>query len=156
MTPCPECRFDASAYTLDDVAATLRTVPDWWTLLTHDRDTTGVAALARRASELVRALPTDADADQRRALCHDLLHDLHLAVTGRELGFQAGDLLARAERVVQEFEASGHGYHGVVAFLSNEVVANHVLGCDSDFGLWTPEYGWWLEKRKNNLVDLKK
>ena len=30
------------------------------------------------------------------------------------------------------------------------------LGCDSDFGLWTPEYGWWLEKRKNNLVGLKK
>ena len=30
------------------------------------------------------------------------------------------------------------------------------LGCDSDFGLWTPEYGWWLEKRKNNLVGLTK
>ncbi|MCF8533161.1 MAG: NADH:flavin oxidoreductase/NADH oxidase [Reyranella sp.] len=25
------------------------------------------------------------------------------------------------------------------------------LGCDSDFDMWTPEYGWWLEKRKNNL-----
>ena len=25
------------------------------------------------------------------------------------------------------------------------------LGCDDDFDLWTPEYGWWLEKRKNNL-----
>ena len=30
------------------------------------------------------------------------------------------------------------------------------LGCDSDFELWNPEYGWWLEKRKNNLVGLKK
>lgn len=30
------------------------------------------------------------------------------------------------------------------------------LGCDGDFGLWTPEYGWWLEKRKNNLVGLTK
>lgn len=25
------------------------------------------------------------------------------------------------------------------------------LGCDGDFEMWTPEYGWWLEKRKNNL-----
>ena len=25
------------------------------------------------------------------------------------------------------------------------------LGCDPDFELWTPEYGWWLDKRKNNL-----
>ncbi len=25
------------------------------------------------------------------------------------------------------------------------------LGCDADFDMWTPEYGWWLEKRKNNL-----
>ncbi len=25
-----------------------------------------------------------------------------------------------------------------------------------DFEMWTPEYGWWLEKRKNNLVGLKK
>jgi 2,4-dienoyl-CoA reductase-like NADH-dependent reductase (Old Yellow Enzyme family) len=30
------------------------------------------------------------------------------------------------------------------------------LGCDSDFELWNPEYGWWLDKRKNNLVGLKK
>ena len=25
------------------------------------------------------------------------------------------------------------------------------LGCDPDFGMWTPENGWWLDKRKNNL-----
>ena len=25
------------------------------------------------------------------------------------------------------------------------------LGCDIDFGMWNPEYGWWLDKRKNNL-----
>ena len=30
------------------------------------------------------------------------------------------------------------------------------LGCDADFEMWTPEYGWWLDKRKNNLVGLKK
>ena len=30
------------------------------------------------------------------------------------------------------------------------------LGCDANFELWTPEYGWWLDKRKNNLVGLKK
>jgi 2,4-dienoyl-CoA reductase-like NADH-dependent reductase (Old Yellow Enzyme family) len=30
------------------------------------------------------------------------------------------------------------------------------LGCDADFAMWTPEYGWWLDKRRNNLVDLKK
>jgi len=30
------------------------------------------------------------------------------------------------------------------------------LGCDADFVMWTPEYGWWLDKRKNNLVGLKK
>jgi hypothetical protein len=29
--------------------------------------------------------------------------------------------------------------------------AAQALGCDPDFDLWTPEYGWWLEKRKNNL-----
>jgi 2,4-dienoyl-CoA reductase-like NADH-dependent reductase (Old Yellow Enzyme family) len=29
------------------------------------------------------------------------------------------------------------------------------LGCDSDFNMWTPEYGWWLDKRKNNLPDRK-
>ena len=28
------------------------------------------------------------------------------------------------------------------------------LGCDADFELWNPEYGWWLDKRKNNLADL--
>ncbi len=26
------------------------------------------------------------------------------------------------------------------------------LGCDSDFEMWTPEYGWWLDKRKANLA----
>ena len=30
------------------------------------------------------------------------------------------------------------------------------LRCDADFAMWTPEYGWWLDKRKNNLVGLKK
>jgi 2,4-dienoyl-CoA reductase-like NADH-dependent reductase (Old Yellow Enzyme family) len=25
------------------------------------------------------------------------------------------------------------------------------MGCDIDFGMWNPEYGWWLDKRKNNL-----
>lgn len=29
------------------------------------------------------------------------------------------------------------------------------LACDSSFEMWTPEYGWWLEKRKNNLPDRK-
>ncbi len=29
------------------------------------------------------------------------------------------------------------------------------LGCDSAFDMWTPEYGWWLDKRKNNLTDRK-
>ncbi|MBS0220674.1 MAG: NADH:flavin oxidoreductase/NADH oxidase [Proteobacteria bacterium] len=29
------------------------------------------------------------------------------------------------------------------------------LDCDSSFGMWTPEYGWWLDKRKNNLPDRK-
>ena len=29
------------------------------------------------------------------------------------------------------------------------------LGCDGDFEMWTPEYGWWLDKRKNNLPDRK-
>ena len=29
------------------------------------------------------------------------------------------------------------------------------LGCDSRFEMWNPEYGWWLEKRKNNLPDRK-
>ena len=29
------------------------------------------------------------------------------------------------------------------------------LGCDADFEMWTPEYGWWLDKRKNNLADLE-
>lgn len=27
------------------------------------------------------------------------------------------------------------------------------LGCDGDFEMWNPEYGWWLDKRKNNLPD---
>jgi 2,4-dienoyl-CoA reductase-like NADH-dependent reductase (Old Yellow Enzyme family) len=27
------------------------------------------------------------------------------------------------------------------------------LGCDTGFEMWNPEYGWWLEKRKNNLPD---
>jgi 2,4-dienoyl-CoA reductase-like NADH-dependent reductase (Old Yellow Enzyme family) len=27
------------------------------------------------------------------------------------------------------------------------------LGCDGDFQMWNPEYGWWLDKRKNNLSD---
>jgi 2,4-dienoyl-CoA reductase-like NADH-dependent reductase (Old Yellow Enzyme family) len=30
------------------------------------------------------------------------------------------------------------------------------LGCDTSFDLWNPEYGWWLDKRKNNLPDRKK
>ncbi|WIM12133.1 NADH:flavin oxidoreductase/NADH oxidase [Enhydrobacter sp.] len=29
------------------------------------------------------------------------------------------------------------------------------LGCDASFEMWNPEYGWWLEKRKNNLPDRK-
>ncbi len=29
------------------------------------------------------------------------------------------------------------------------------LGCDDDFEMWTPEYGWWLDKRKNNLPSKK-
>ncbi len=29
------------------------------------------------------------------------------------------------------------------------------LGCDSSFEMWNPEYGWWLDKRKNNLPDRK-
>ncbi len=36
------------------------------------------------------------------------------------------------------------------------VHAAQELGCDGDFEMWTPEYGWWLDKRKNNLVGLKK
>ena len=32
------------------------------------------------------------------------------------------------------------------------VHAAQELGCDADFAMWTPEYGWWLDKRKNNLV----
>jgi 2,4-dienoyl-CoA reductase-like NADH-dependent reductase (Old Yellow Enzyme family) len=31
------------------------------------------------------------------------------------------------------------------------VHAAQELGCDIDFGMWKPEYGWWLDKRKNNL-----
>ena len=30
------------------------------------------------------------------------------------------------------------------------------LGHDLDFGMWNPEYGWWLDKRKNNLPDRKR
>jgi 2,4-dienoyl-CoA reductase-like NADH-dependent reductase (Old Yellow Enzyme family) len=29
------------------------------------------------------------------------------------------------------------------------------LGCDDDFNMWIPEYGWWLDKRKNNLPSKK-
>ena len=29
--------------------------------------------------------------------------------------------------------------------------AAQALGCDADFELWTPEYGWWLEKREHTL-----
>ena len=36
------------------------------------------------------------------------------------------------------------------------VHAAQELGCDGGFEMWTPEYGWWLDKRKNNLVGLKK
>ena len=31
------------------------------------------------------------------------------------------------------------------------VHAAQELGCDADFSMWNPEYGWWLDKRKNNL-----
>ncbi len=31
------------------------------------------------------------------------------------------------------------------------VHAAQELGCDANFGMWNPEYGWWLDKRKNNL-----
>ena len=44
----------------------------------------------------------------------------------------------------------GCGWGGFALYAAQE------LGCDSDFEMWTPEYGWWLDKRKNNLVDLKK
>ena len=30
------------------------------------------------------------------------------------------------------------------------------LRCDVDFEMWTPEYGWWLDKRKNNLADIRR
>lgn len=30
------------------------------------------------------------------------------------------------------------------------------LGCDEAFDMWTPEYGWWLDKRRNNLPDKAK
>ena len=29
--------------------------------------------------------------------------------------------------------------------------AAQALGCDDDYELWPPEYGWWLNKRKANL-----
>ena len=31
------------------------------------------------------------------------------------------------------------------------VHAAQELGCDLNFEMWNPEYGWWLDKRKNNL-----
>ena len=31
------------------------------------------------------------------------------------------------------------------------VHAAQELGCDTSFEMWTPEYCWWLDKRKNNL-----
>jgi len=34
------------------------------------------------------------------------------------------------------------------------VHAAQELGCDTSFEMWTPEYGWWLDKRKNNLADI--
>jgi 2,4-dienoyl-CoA reductase-like NADH-dependent reductase (Old Yellow Enzyme family) len=34
------------------------------------------------------------------------------------------------------------------------VHAAQALGCDTSFEMWTPEYGWWLDKRKNNLADI--
>jgi 2,4-dienoyl-CoA reductase-like NADH-dependent reductase (Old Yellow Enzyme family) len=34
------------------------------------------------------------------------------------------------------------------------VHAAQELGCDTGFEMWTPEYGWWLDKRKNNLADI--
>jgi 2,4-dienoyl-CoA reductase-like NADH-dependent reductase (Old Yellow Enzyme family) len=36
------------------------------------------------------------------------------------------------------------------------VHAAQELGCDTSFDMWNPEYGWWLDKRKNNLPDSKK
>ena len=30
------------------------------------------------------------------------------------------------------------------------------LGCESTSSCGTPEYGWWLDKRRNNLPDRKK
>ena len=32
------------------------------------------------------------------------------------------------------------------------VHAAQELGCDEKFEMWNPEYGWWLDKRKNNLT----
>ena len=29
--------------------------------------------------------------------------------------------------------------------------AARALGCDPDWAMWTPEYGWWLEKREHTL-----
>mgnify|MGYP003350185455 CR=1 FL=1 len=31
------------------------------------------------------------------------------------------------------------------------VHAAQELGCDEKFQMWNPEYGWWLDKRRNNL-----
>jgi 2,4-dienoyl-CoA reductase-like NADH-dependent reductase (Old Yellow Enzyme family) len=36
------------------------------------------------------------------------------------------------------------------------VHAAQELGCDASFDMWNPEYGWWLDKRRNNLPDRKK
>jgi 2,4-dienoyl-CoA reductase-like NADH-dependent reductase (Old Yellow Enzyme family) len=36
------------------------------------------------------------------------------------------------------------------------VHAAQELGSDTSFDMWNPEYGWWLDKRKNNLPDRKK
>ncbi len=30
------------------------------------------------------------------------------------------------------------------------------LGCDASFEMWTPEYGWWLDKRRANLPNKPK
>ena len=43
------------------------------------------------------------------------------------------ELLQRARAVAERVAAPGQGYGQVVEFLTTEVVANHVFGCDSDF-----------------------
>ena len=37
------------------------------------------------------------------------------------------------------------------AMLDRAIDAAQALGCDPDFDMWTPEYGWWLEKREHTL-----